>query len=116
MVASLASVIFEHETGSTPSQSLYAALTGHVPVEPEMAANDAAEALPAPEKQAQQASAAAPANSAPASPAVAAISPVSTKADATVLALYGESESAHTSYKKAQLLPYLRDVNLSKTL
>ena len=108
LVASLGSVIFEDATGSTPSQAVYAALTGED-------TTHVAQATTADAPETTELAALAPASSAPEmlNEAVAAAAPTASN---PVLDLYGGSESAHASYKKAQLLPYLRDVNSSKIL
>jgi hypothetical protein len=107
LVASLASVIFEDATGSTPSQAVYAALSGEDTAQ-------VAQATSAQAPETTELAALAPA-SAPEvlNEARAAAAPTASN---PVLDLYGGSESAHASYKKAQLLPYLRDVNTSKIL
>ena len=133
LVASLTGVIFEDVNGKTPGNAVYAALTGSssdtdtmvasndakpsaqmakvdTAVEPvdatELASLDTAsgstnDAMTVANMQADAA------QSAP-------VTPGST--GNPVLDLYGNSSSAHASYKKAQLLPYLRDVNTTKVM
>ncbi len=125
-VASLASEIVDSATGSSPAEKLYAALTGDSSTqvasansngEQQVASLDtgsaaAAMALLAPASATAQA---APVDAVTSSNTAAATA-ASTTGNAAVLDLYGGSSSAHASYKKAQLLPYLRDVNTSKVL
>lgn len=121
-IASLASVIFETQTGHGIGGAVLAALSGDQTPAPttEFAENDAAPV---------NASLAAPVDAVSvsdqsASLAIPAISqqiaannvPTATPAN-TVLDLYGASPgSAHSSYKKAQMLPYLHDVTVSQVL
>ena len=110
-VASLASEIFTSATGSSPAESVYAALTGE-------STTQVAQNTPAAPEQLAELSPAANASLAAPVADVQSASPatVPTGNAKAVLDLYGASSSAHESYKKAQLLPYLRDVNTSKVL
>lgn len=132
-VTALASVIFEGSTGSSPAEAAYAALSGENTTE--VAANAAAAKTAENETSAEtteevaQAASTKPVEMAsliPASAAVSIAAPVEAVAassiaaggaDKAVLDLYGNSPaSAHNSYRKAQMLPYLRDVTTSKVL
>ena len=137
LVASLAGVIFEQEKGASPSQALYAALTGPAVPISQLAANEI-EALTVVANidenlQTPTAAPVEPVQLASLSPAAQAASstipvleaaknlapapPIPDQAAATLLDLYGASTvSAHSSYQKAQMLPYLRDVTVSKML
>jgi hypothetical protein len=107
-VASLATVMFENATGESPTQAAYAALT-NTKTPPTQLAAAAPQTPPEPIELAALSPAAAPTmNQSPRKP-------ISTK-DKAVLDLYGTSTSAHTSYRNAQMLPYLRDVSVSKVL
>lgn len=144
-VASLAGVIYRGESGQSPIQSAYAALTG------ESASSQVAFAETAPGEQdqqvaqnitmgppspdAQKAIASldsesrtalngslptatsgdhGPSMPVPAKRGVTSTTPVSAQ---TVLDLYGASPaSAHTSYRRAQLRPYLKEVSVSQVL
>jgi hypothetical protein len=106
-VASLASVIFEHAVGQSPSDAVYAALSGGDTPTTELASADSSPAI------------------SPATEQVAALetpvaAPRAARASGTgnaVLDLYGNSPaSAHASYQKMQLLPYLKDVSTTKIL
>ncbi|MES2984293.1 MAG: hypothetical protein V4735_03795 [Pseudomonadota bacterium] len=110
-VASLATVIFQQESGGkSPVMAAYAALTGDSttavaaavpPAEPAVQLAEAAVVTPVETQQLA---------------ALAVPTPISAS-DSAVLDLYGASPaSAHSSYKKVQLLPYLRDVNTSQVL
>ncbi|MFZ4541646.1 MAG: hypothetical protein ACOYNL_07545 [Rickettsiales bacterium] len=129
-IASLASVIFEGETGHSPAQAAYAALTEesstlvvHNTALPE--ANEEVTALAAPVNSVEETQIAS------LEPAVVALANSNlsvaterarsaaiprTDKDRAVLELFGNSSSALGSYKKAQLLPYLRDANHSQVL
>ncbi len=136
-VASLASVIFESEIGASPAETLYAAMTGDkvTPASTQVAQadqppqgsttqvadaqinpaihGDAALALASLEPSTQ----AALATAAQTASARTTTDAAQTIANSTVLSLYGDSgNSAHASYKKAQLLPYLKDVTVSRVL
>lgn len=123
-VASLASVIFEQATGTSPVGAVVAALTG--PEQPvDVAARGAApveevEALEEDEvasldkSNEMQLASLTPAAAMNAAHIEDVVMGAKEKA---VLDLYGNSAaSAHESYRKAQLKPYLRDVNISKTI
>ena len=121
IVASLASVIFESGAGKTPANALYAAIAGDDSAAAIQVAkvDTAVEPVDAMELASLEPAAVAPANDG----AYEAVQKDVAKAVAnsnssnSVLDLYGASDaSAHASYKKAQLLPYLRDVNHSKIL
>jgi hypothetical protein len=136
-IASLASVIFESETGASPAETLYAAVTGDSLAG---APTQVAQAEPAPDSAATQTAQAAPVTPVSSDAALALASldqqtqaALSTSShihaartttdvarasgDDAVLSLYGNSaNSAHASYRKAQLLPYLKDVNSSRVL
>jgi len=104
----LANVVFEDQTGKGVGGTLLAALTGDES-EPttQLAAADAHEQDAQPEQElASIAPMAAPVEMG-----------VINAQDNAVLALYGGSAaSAHSSYQKAQMLPYLNDVTVSKVL
>lgn len=122
-IASLANVIFEQATGASPIQAVVAAFSGE---------STASEIQVASAKQAQEeANASTTTNGAvqlaslnPASSAITAQLEANRVEDAVfsskekaVLDLYGDSgSSAHDSYRKAQLRPYLQDVTVSKLL
>jgi hypothetical protein len=125
-VASLANVIFEQATGASPIQAVVAAFSGE---------STASETQVASAKQAQEAQEEANASTTtngavelaslnPASSAISAQLEANRVQDAVfsskekaVLDLYGDSgSSAHDSYRKAQLRPYLQDVTVSKLL
>lgn len=123
-VASLASVIFEDVAGKTPGNAAYAAITGDSSTM--VASNDtkpkvdtAVEPVDATElaslETATGSTADAVMNANLQADAALAATPAST--GSAVLDLYGASnDTAHASYKKAQLLPYLRDVNHSSVM
>lgn len=135
VAASIATLLFEEGAGGkSPAEALYAAVTGSEP-STQMATNDAV--TPARVARADgsaQTQAAAPvepielASLAPAPSSASsripivdaaknALSKIPVNTAAAVLDLYGASAvSAHGSYKKAQMLPYLRDVTVSKVL
>jgi hypothetical protein len=144
LIAGIASAIFEAEMGQSPVEAVVAALTGDGTDTPtQLAAReepvvaqvgtindaDAVAAAPAiPVHAVEQlventASATTPAAAVTAS-AISRLkadagmtASLAAKDKAALLSLYGESgNSAHQSYKKAQLLPYLRDVGTSKLL
>jgi hypothetical protein len=124
----IANVAFQQQTGKGVGGTLLAALTG----EDSAPAQHVARAEP-PETPMQLASLAAPASVA-AMPPIAAVNAAETDAitvselaaasasaanpkSRAVLDLYGGSAaSAHSSYQKAQLRPYLQDVNVSRVL
>ena len=111
-VASLANIIFEEATGSTPVKAVLAALSG------EHAAEIAVASSAAPTTQPVESNAENPA--APFALASAEVTP-STRArgprEEAILSLYGASTpSAHASYRSAQLRPYLTDVTVSRVL
>ena len=121
-IASLANVIFEQATGASPIQAVVAAFSGE---------STASETQVASAKQAQEEANASTTNGAeqlaslnPASAAITAQLEANRVEDAVfsskekaVLDLYGDSgSSAHDSYRKAQLRPYLQDVTVSKLL
>ncbi len=111
-VASLATVIFEHATGQSPAMAAYAAATG------KRSTTQIASATPSPETEPMELASLAPAAAATsAAPTMnqSSTAPISTK-DKAVLDLFGHGESAHDSYRKAQMLPYLRDVSRSQVL
>ena len=136
LAVSVASLIFEEGAGGkSPVEAVYAALTS--PDEPatELAQADTespvaladaptdtpALASAAPVEPVQLASLAPAASSSSRIPIVDtakhAATEIPAQAAKTVLDLYGASAaSAHGSYQKAQMLPYLRDVTVSKTL
>ena len=114
-VASLASVIFENATGQTPTQAVAAALTNVPESATVLASNDAS--THAPEALGSFD------NAAPVEPVTVAALTTSTLrtpvnvTDAAILDLYGASaSSAHASYSRAQLRPYLADVTVSRVL
>jgi hypothetical protein len=128
--SSLASVIFEDVGGKTPANAVYAAITGESTTQvartdtqtsTQMAKVDTAvEPVDATELASLETAggstedAIADANTQ--ADAALAATPGSMKGNA-VLDLYGASnDTAHASYKKAQLLPYLRDVNHSSVM
>ena len=123
--ASLASVIFEDAAGGqTPANAVYAALTGDSATS--SATTDTPTQLAKADTAVEPVDATELASLEPAAASTAVAA--TTRADATlaaapestgnpVLDLYGSSNaSAHASYKKAQLLPYLRDVNQTKVM
>lgn len=120
-VASLAGVIFEDATGTSPVGAVVAALTGEA-VGTQVADNAVAAEEPAAIAQAAPTDAIEVVENAPMK--LAALAPNAGKAPAltyetnqAVLSLYGASEqSVHDSYRKAQLRPYLTDVTVSKVL
>ncbi len=114
-VASLASVIFESQTGKGVGETMLAAIGGDdtSDTSTQYAENTAAAPVTAVTTSEQAAS------TQTASAAPAALPPASAGgagSDQDVLALYGASTSAHRSYQKAQMLPYLRDVNTTQVL
>lgn len=134
VVASIASMLFEEGSGgNSPAEAVYAALTG-----PEQATQMASSATVTPvavasvgdATQTQTAAPVEPVQLAALAPATGAssrtpvvdaaknaLSKIPVNTAAAVLDLYGASPaSAHGSYQKAQMLPYLRDVTVSKTL
>ncbi len=137
LVASLAGLIFEGETGHSPIGAIYAALdTKGAPPIPDALAIAAQEGPPAPTLNAANeapialASLSQPrlpepssevalsaqqreATAATASPTTGQVGAVDPRA---ILDLYGASSSAHASYRNAQMRPYLRDVTVSKVL
>lgn len=130
-VTALASVIFENATGESPTEAAYAALTGESTTQ--IAANSAAKTTEEEVAQADGIDAVKPMEMASLEPAArtaiaAPVDEVTTETAApqrnakgsvnqAVLDLYGNSPaSAHASYKKMQMLPYLRDVTTSKVL
>ena len=111
LVASLASIIFESGTGKSPANAVYAAVAGDTDAgEVQVAKADTAVVpVEATELASLEPAANSTANALDAANATARL-PQST--NNPVLDLYGAStSSAHASYKKAQFLPYLRDVN-----
>lgn len=109
--ASLATVIFENSTGRSPAQAVYAAVTGE---ETTQVASATPEKI-GPVELAELSPAAAPTVAAMPTMNRSSTAPISTK-DKAILELYGAGSSAHESYRKAQMLPYLRDVNHSQVL
>ncbi|MDX2094965.1 MAG: hypothetical protein SFW64_03395 [Alphaproteobacteria bacterium] len=109
LVASLAGILFEEENGHSPTEAVYAALTDDSPTRLAQAGVQAvADAGAAAEAPIQLAALVPPADIS---------SPVASGAENTILDLYGASAaSAHDSYQKASLLPYLREVSVSKIL
>ncbi len=100
--ASLVNVIFQGETGKGLGGTMVAALSGGSTDAPTQVAS----IDPAQEMDAATGSASAPIE----------MGAISAK-DNAVLDLYGGSAaSAHSSYQKAQLRPYLNDVTVSKVL
>ncbi len=92
---SLASTIFEGETGANPSDTLVAAIEGTDKSPTELAS------APAPAELAMA--------TPPATPASASASPI--------LTLYGDSPaSAHAAYRDRQFRPYLQQVTTSQVL
>ena len=111
-IASLANVIYEDATGTSPARALYAAITGDAPEATQVAASEPAAGKP--ETLAALVPASAPFEAAKIAPLTTAA--LTTK-DKAVLELYGNSTaSAHASYKRAQLRPYLQDVSVSRVL
>jgi len=108
-LASIANVIFQDQTGKGVGGSMLAALTGE-----EAEASTQLASLEAPAAVGADADLVTNDVVARDLPAAAVPSPAGGRA---VLDLYGSSPaSAHSSYKKAQLRPYLQDVNVSKVL
>ena len=104
----LANVVFQNQTGKGVGGTLLAALTGD---ESEATTQLAAAEEPAQDAQPEQELASIAPMAAPVEMGV-----ISSK-DNAVLDLYGDSaSSAHSSYQKAQMLPYLNDVTVSKVL
>lgn len=135
LAVSIASLMFEEGTGGkSPVEAMYAALTdsdapttqlAHAETAaPTAQASNAADAqtlaaaAPIEPVQLASLSPAAPSSRIPiADTAKHAVAEIPDQAAKTVLDLYGASAaSAHGSYQKAQMLPYLRDVTVSKTL
>lgn len=136
LAVSVASLMFEEGAGGkTPVEAVYAALTSpdepatqlaQADAESPVALTDATTDTPAlasaalvePVQLASLAPAAAASARIPiADTAKHAVAEIPAQAAKTVLDLYGASAaSAHGSYQKAQMLPYLRDVTVSKTL
>lgn len=120
-VASLATVIFEQATGASPVQAVVAALSGEdSPSETQVASvNQAQEEVSTTTNGAVQLASLSPSHSAIAAQVEAnqmEKAAFSAK-EKGVLALYGDSNaSAHESYRRAQLRPYLSDVTVSKVL
>ena len=138
-VSSLFNVIFEQQTGHTVSGALYAAVTGDdstqtasadsaTPVQTADASDAAASALDEGVGDTQTAAPVTPV-SVTATPGPSAstntqqvamldgATAASQNADQQVLSLFGaQAASAHASYQKAQLLPYLKDVNSSTVM
>ncbi len=123
-IASLANVIFETQTGHDAGGAVLAALTGDEGGAPttEYAANDVSvsdgaapvDAVTVSDQVAASSGATASQQYASVVPASGASAVVGNQ---TVLDLYGGSAaSAHKSYQKAQMLPYLRDVTTSQVL
>lgn len=124
LVATIASVAFEDGAGASPANAIYAAITGDTETAvasaeatTEMAkADTAVEPVEAMQLALLQPAAADDGAYEAVQRDVAKAVAKSNKGDA-VLDLYGNSTaSAHASYKKAQLLPYLRDVNQTKMM
>lgn len=134
VVASLATLMFEEGTGgSSPSEAIYAAVAGSDEPATQLASNEASEQTDkvaliaeattqaAPVEEVQLASLA-PQSSGRANASVHDVVAATQRIaegskDSAVLTLYGASPaSAHSSYQKAKLLPYLQDVTVSKTL
>lgn len=127
-MASLAGVIFKDATGKTPTDAVYAALTGDDTTAVASAVAPAEKtqqtaAVESAEPEVMQLASLAPAAAAPVEAvtsqlqAQATTNTALTAKDKAVLDLYGNSaRSAHHSYQKAQMLPYLRDVTTSKVL
>ncbi len=120
-MASLASEIFTSAIGVGPMESAYAAITGDGAQQVAQVAANVPEQLASLDVDTDPAALAAlsPASAiaAPVEKVTQAVVAPAMKAGANpVLDLYGASSSAHDSYKKAQLLPYLREVNTSKVL
>jgi hypothetical protein len=134
LVASLAGIMFEEGTGGkSPAEAVYAALTDNGPPTTLLAANTTevpsgpevseplvtAQAAPV---EAVELASLSPASGSRQSPTVRDVATATQTIaqggkDAAVLALYGASPaSAHSSYQKAKLLPYLQDVTVSKVL
>lgn len=134
VVASLATLMFEEGTGgSSPSEAIYAAVTGTDQPTTQLAANEppvnsevasltsdaTAQAVPV---DAVELASLAPASGPRAAPSVRDVAEATNAMaqggkDSAVLALYGASPaSAHRSYEKAKLMPYLQDVTVSKVL
>lgn len=131
-VASLASVIFEDATGASPVEAAYATLTGDDSV---AVANNAAEAATQlaqvqgpPDLRMLEPALETAMLTAPALPAAPQGLPIARSTapkplpgvapgGKAVLDLYGSSaDSAHRSYRNAQFLPYLREVNKGEVL
>lgn len=134
-VTALASVIFEDAAGASPAEAAYAALSddGTTQVASAKASEQVAENSAAVTEEVAQAAGTKPMEMASLSPAstnaiaapVDKVTASNSKTPASlpvgtgqaVLDLYGNSPaSAHASYKKMQMLPYLRDVTTSKVL
>ena len=112
-VASLANVIFEEAAGKSPAMAVYAAITE------DNATTQVASAEPEALGEPLELAELSPTAGLPAVPASTMnhsdTAPLSTK-DKAILDLYGAGASAHSSYRKAQMLPYLRDVSRSQVL
>lgn len=131
LVAGLASAVFEQATGASVGSAIASVFSGEeAPVQTAQASTayqtashealaPAQEILP-PEKPAAISAAQAAEIGQNASMRMAsAITDIGTDdaEDSAVLALFGgQSPSAHQSYRKAQMLPYLRDVNSSMVM
>lgn len=136
-VASLATSIFEAATGNSPAKALYAALAGEETTQVASLAEEAdtmavasaaspanppsanvALTLASLDPETQAALQAAPSSKRSAKGTAPAGQPIvmASASAETILDLYGNSSSAHASYKKAQMLPYLREVSTSKVL
>ena len=136
--ASLASVVFEQENGKSIMTAMADAITGEDTAPTQLASPKAASAAyqtaaatdtavqpvasveilpPEPKQTAAVSSAQEYAQQAQHMKLASAITTVGEDDDSAVLSLFGgQAASAHRSYQKAQMLPYLRDVTHSQVL
>jgi hypothetical protein len=117
-VATLANIIFEDGAGQSPANAVYAALTGEGATQ--VASNDKGPESLGDIDQPQEVASLEPAAGATVMaatvPEVVVERSGSRGNDKAVLDLYGGTTSGSNAYKKAQLLPYLRDVNRNKVI
>lgn len=110
-LASLASVVFEQQTGESVGTAIASAFKGEDATVQVASAEPAATAAPVQTVEVEILPPAAPAKPMQ----VASAAPISTE-DAQILSLFGGQKSAHQSYQRAQMLPYLKDVSTSLVL
>jgi hypothetical protein len=115
-LASVMGVVFEQETGKGVGEAMVAALSGdEAPAETIQVASNQEILLPETPEQQTQAVDVTPMQLAAYAPEAG--KPATTPTDATILDLFGGSAaSAHRSYQKAQMRPYLQDVTQSQVL